>query len=232
MSTQLENKESDVSLIKIFASKYSVEAEKLTKTLKSTVFNTKDGVSTEQLMMLLVVANQYDLNPFTKEIYAYPDKGGVVPVVGIDGWIKIRNSQHNYGGVQFKFSDETIEKDGKALPAWCEATIFYKDEKVKPLTIREYTDECYRSTSYKSPWQSHPRRMLQHKAHIQAIRNAFGISGIYDPDESEHIKESQSYDVRGDVKVLPYTTNQNVSYDCKADEILAEIEEGETENAN
>ncbi len=60
----------------------------LLNTLKNTVFKAKDTViSNEQFSALLIVANQYKLNPFTKEIYAFPDKqNGIVPVVGVDGW--------------------------------------------------------------------------------------------------------------------------------------------------
>ena len=42
----------------------------------------QDGMMTDaQMAALLVVANQYNLNPWTKEIYAFPDKSnGIVPV--------------------------------------------------------------------------------------------------------------------------------------------------------
>ncbi|STU11464.1 phage recombination protein Bet [Klebsiella pneumoniae] len=60
----------------------------LMNTLKNTAF--KGGnVTDEQFTALLIVANQYGLNPWTKEIYAFPDKGGIVPVVGVDGWARI-----------------------------------------------------------------------------------------------------------------------------------------------
>ena len=42
------------------------------------------------------------------------------------------------------------------------------------------------------PWKQWPRRMLRHKATIQAGRYAFGISGIVDPDEAERIKDAAS----------------------------------------
>ncbi len=33
---------------------------------------------------LMIVADQYGLNPFTREIFAFPDKqNGIVPVVGV-----------------------------------------------------------------------------------------------------------------------------------------------------
>jgi hypothetical protein len=58
--------------------------------LKATAF--KGQVSDAQMTALLIVANQYGLNPWTKEIYAFPDKNnGIVPVVGVDGWSRIIN---------------------------------------------------------------------------------------------------------------------------------------------
>ncbi|EOT6142437.1 TPA: recombinase RecT, partial [Escherichia coli] len=43
------------------------------------------------------------------------------------------------------------------------------------------------------PWQSHPKRMLRHKAMIQCARLAFGFAGIYDKDEAERIVENTAY---------------------------------------
>ena len=61
------------------------DSQELLVTLKATAF--KGQVSDAQMAALLIVANQYGLNPWTKEIYAFPDKNnGIVPVVGVDGW--------------------------------------------------------------------------------------------------------------------------------------------------
>ena len=72
-------------------------------------------------------------------------------------------------------------------PEWVEAIVYRKDRE-HPVIVREYLDECYRKTS---PWQSHTKRMLRHKALIQGYRVAFGFHGIYDPDEAEAIAEHQ-----------------------------------------
>src|SRR3546814_4773792 len=59
----------------------------------------KGQVSDAQMTALLIVANQYALNPWTKEIYAFPDKNnGIVPVVGVDGWARIINSHQQFDG--------------------------------------------------------------------------------------------------------------------------------------
>ena len=148
----------------------------LIATLKATAF--KGQASDAQMTALLVVANQYGLNPFTKELYAFPDKNnGIVPVVGVDGWSRIINSHHQFDGMEF---DQ--DKDS------CTCKIYRKD-RTHPTVVTEFMDECKRGGA--GPWQSHPRRMLRHKAMIQCARLAFGYSGIYDQDEAERIHESQ-----------------------------------------
>ena len=80
-------------LFEKFADKFGIDQDLLIDTLKATCFRGQKAdappITNEQLVMLLIVADQYGLNPFTKEIYAYPDKGGIVAVVSIDGWIRI-----------------------------------------------------------------------------------------------------------------------------------------------
>jgi phage recombination protein Bet len=143
-------------------------------TLKATAFKSDAEISNEQMMALLVVAEQHGLNPWTKEIYAYPDRKGIVPVVGIDGWSRIINEHPQFDGMEYVFS-----KEDNAYTC----TIYRKDRK-HPTSVTEYLSECKRDTG---PWKSHPKRMLRHKATIQCARMAFGFAGIYDPDEAERI---------------------------------------------
>lgn len=146
----------------------------LVATLKATTF--KGQVSDAQMTALLVVANQYGLNPWTREIYAFPDKNnGIVPVVGVDGWSRIINSHPQFDGMDF-------EQDASSCTC-----IIYRKDRSHPVKVTEWADECERQTG---PWKSHPRRMLRHKAMIQCARLAFGYVGIYDTDEAERIVES------------------------------------------
>jgi phage recombination protein Bet len=175
------------SLVARTAERFAVEPEKLLGTLKATCF--KGDVTNEQLMALLVVADQFNLNPFTKEIYAFPDKrNGIIPVVGVDGWSRIINEHPQFDGMQFV--DGPANDDG--LPEWIECTMHRKDRS-HSITAREYMIECYREPFEKDgkkitgPWQTHPRRFLRHKSLIQCARMAFGFVGIYDPDEGERI---------------------------------------------
>ena len=147
-----------------------VDEGNLYQTLKATVF--KDAKDDSQLATLMIVANQYGLNPFTKEIYAFPSRGAVIPIVSVDGWTRIINDNPNCDGIQFSQDDES---------ATC--TIYRKDRS-HPTVVTEYLAECKMNTD---PWKKYPKRMLRHKALIQCARVAFGYSGIYDEDEAKRI---------------------------------------------
>ena len=148
------------------------DPEELVQTLKATAF--RSNATDAQFNVLMIVANQYGLNPFTKEIYAFPDKNnGITPVVGVDGWARIINSHPQFDGMEFTSDAES-----------CTCKIYRKDRN-HPTIVTEYLEECKRPTQ---PWNSHPRRMLRHKAMIQAARLAFGFGGIYDEDEAERIE--------------------------------------------
>jgi phage recombination protein Bet len=213
-------------LIQKFAERFSFDEDKIVDTLKATAFKVKDGaVSDAQMMALLIVADQFGLNPFTREIYAFPDKqNGIVPVVGVDGWARIINSHPSFDGMAFKPAETMITPEGgKPCPEWLECVLFRKD-RTHPVTIREYLDEVYRepfkgnrdgkSFTVAGPWQSHTKRMLRHKATIQAARMAFGFVGIYDADEAERILEGQAEIMAAGTEAVPFTEGE-ASEDAK-----------------
>lgn len=227
------------NLIAKFAEKFGVDETKLMGILKATCFKQPAGkggsapaeVSNEQMAALLVVADQYNLNPFTREIYAFPDKGkGIVPIVGVDGWARIINEHPALDGFEFRPSLETVQMDddAKPCPEWMEVVIYRKD-RAHPIVVREYLDECYRPAfegrgdrgSYKvtGPWQSHTKRFLRHKALIQGARIAFGFAGVYDEDEGERIANARVVDMTAGmpaaIDVQPIDTS---SFDAMATE--------------
>jgi phage recombination protein Bet len=156
------------------------DGRELVEVLKQTAF--KGQVTEGQMAALLIVATQYGLSPWTKEIYAFPDKNnGIVPVVGVDGWSRIINSHPQFDGMEF-------EQDEQGCTC-----IIYRKDRQRPIKVTEWMDECKRGTA---PWQSHPKRMLRHKAMIQCARIAFGFVGIYDEDEASRISEAQEKPVQ------------------------------------
>lgn len=185
------------SVLVRMSERYGVDPDKMLHTLKETCF--KGNVSNEQMMALLVVADQYGLNPWTKEIYAFPAQGGsIVPVVGVDGWSRIINTNPEFDGMDFGEG----ELNSKSIPSWIECSIYRKDRS-HPIKVKEYFEECWRDVG---PWKSHPRRMLRHKAMVQCARLAFGFAGIFEQDEAERIIDVTPVDLgpRPDTSEVDY----------------------------
>ncbi len=153
----------------------NVEPAKLLSTLKSTVFK---NATDDELLALVVVANEYGLNPLLKEVYAFPAKGGgIVPVVSVDGWVKLANSHPQMDGLDFEWD---YDSEGKLVAC---TSVFWRKDRTRPVRVTEYLAECRRNTD---PWKME-HRMLRHKALIQGARVAFGFSGVMDEDEGASI---------------------------------------------
>lgn len=172
-------------LIARLAGRFGVEPNRLLKCLTTQVFKQADGrqPSNEELMVLLLVCENFGLSPFNREIYAFRGKNGdIVPVVSLDGWAKIVRSQKDFNGVSFRFSETTVKAAGcnQELPEFVECAMRLKgvDE---PIVIQEFMVECFND---KSPvWRKWPRRMLRTRAFIQCARLAFSLTGLYDEGE-------------------------------------------------
>lgn len=168
------------SVLVDMANRYGMEPKVFADTLRATVV--PRDVSNEQFAAFLLVAKEYKLNPLTKEVYAFPTRaGGIQPIVSIDGWANLINSHPAMDGMEFH--DHLTEK-GEVAAVTCR--IFRKDRS-RPIEATEYMIECRRNTD---TWRQWPRRMLRHKAMIQAARYAFGFAGIIEPDEWERSPES------------------------------------------
>ena len=185
------------------ASKYNIEPDKFLATLRGTILKPdKSGkpASNEEAAAFCIVAEQYNLNPFAREIHAFVGRGGgVVPIVGIDGWVKIVNSQPTFDGCVF-----TEQVDEKGGPFSITCTMHVKGRS-HPVVVTEYFAECVRSTD---PWKGMPWRMLRHKAYMQAARYAFGLSGIFDEDEGLDVISNQA-DGKAPVKWPQAITEQS-----------------------
>lgn len=203
-----------VSLLATFAHRYGLEANNMMRTLRATVLRPSGNgaePSNEQVAAFMIVANQHTLNPFTKEVHGFVDKrGGIVPIVGVDGWAKLANQHPEFDGMSFEQDDEK-----------CTCTIYRKD-RAHPIVVTEYLLECKQPSP---AWSSHPKRMLRHRAMVQAMRLAFSFAGVYDPDEGEAVLAAQNaeIDVTPEGKLSPRKLRECVEGIIKA----AENKDGE-----
>ena len=182
-----------LSAIGKLAERLKVSEERLVTTLKSTAFS--NCKTDDEFAACVIVAAEYGLNPFMKELYAFPAKGGgIQPIVSIDGWLRIINEHPQLDGLETDVAD-----DG----SYVTCTIYRKDRS-KPIRHTEYLDECKRNTE---PWKQHPRRMLTWKAIIQTGRIAFGVSGVVDEDEAGFIKQAKGREIP-DTPIDPFAESE------------------------
>ena len=174
------------SVLVRLAEHYQMDPVAFERTVRQTLMPSgKENVSNEQLAAFLLVADQYGLNPFAKEIYAFDNKkGGIGVIVPIDGWYRLANAHPNYDGIEFL--DHFDEKTGQLESITARV---YRKDRSRPIEATEYMMECKQDTG---PWRKWPRRMLRHKAAIQAFRAAFSFSGMYDPDEADRIQDVEA----------------------------------------
>lgn len=189
------------------ANRLNVSPNALTSTLKNTVFR---GASNEEFVALVIVSNAYNLNPLLKEIYAFPAKGGgIIPVVSVDGWIRIINEHPEFDGIEF---NDIIDEDGNLYAI---ESVIYRRDRSRPIKVTEYMDEC-KGTS--PAWQKVPKRMLRHRALIQGGRVAFGFSGIYVEDEAGTVVGTVQQDGGDHARKVP-PTRQQIAHDPDTGEI-------------
>lgn len=171
------------SLVATMAEEYGMDRGAFFDTIMRTLM--PQNTSNEAVAAFLVVAHKYGLNPFTREIFAFPDSksGGIRPIVSIDGWAKLVNDHPEFDGVEH---EDIFADDGTFVAV---EVRFHRKDRRHAVVLREYLEECKRNTE---PWKQWPRRMLRHKAYIQGARLAFGFSGIEDGDEAERAIEAEA----------------------------------------
>lgn len=202
------------SALEALSARLNVSPGALTTTLKNTVFK---GASNDEFVALVIVSNAYGLNPLLKEIFAFPAKGGgIIPVVSVDGWIRIINEHPQFDGIEF---NDIVDEGGNLYAI---ESVIYRCDRTRPIKVTEYMDECKGAGP---AWQKTPKRMLRHRALIQGARVAFGFSGIYTEDEADTVIGTVQQDGGSDARNVTYPTRQQViTHDPETGEI-AEDEE-------
>lgn len=189
------------SPLKDMAKRLNIDSNILLGVLKKTAF--RDCRTNEEFISAVIVANMYKLNPLRGEIYAFPSsKGGVQPIVSVDGWCKVISGHREFDGVSF---NEIEDKDGNLIAVEC---TLYRKGFTHPIVVKEYLEEVQRNTE---PWKKMKRRMCRHASLKQAGRVGFGITGIYDEDDADRMKEYDGVVDAVDPLVSLKSANKNQS---------------------
>lgn len=210
---RIEEAKARPTAIQAMASRLNMTPAKLQETLRNTVFK---GASDAEFAALIVVANEYKLNPLTKEIFAFPAKGGgITPVVSVDGWVRIIQEHPQCDGFEF---NDFVDDSGNLYAIEC---VMYRRDRARPVKVTEYMDECRGNGP---AWQKTPKRMLRHRALIQAGRYAFGFSGIYgEGDEPVGYVQQDGGEMARNI--TPPTREQvRIAHDADTGEIIEDEE--------
>lgn len=203
----------DKKLTELMAAKFNMAPAPFIQALKET--SVPANISDGQFAAFLIVAKEHDLNPLTREIFAFPSQGGIRPIVSIDGWMKLVNRHPNYNGMK---TTDNLDKDGNLISITVQ--IFRKDRE-HSIEVTEYMHECRRDNQV---WKKWPARMLRHKAMIQAARIAFSFSGIEEEDEFDrggHVEKVVVVDseVKGAEAMKQKLINKGEKNDVKESDI-------------
>ena len=173
------------TLVGRMARSLNVDSKKLWATLNATCFKVgqhEEPFTQEQIMLVLIIAEQLGLNPLKREIFAFKKSGSVTPILSIDGWKQITLRNKNFNGYKIVYAEKMIDLPNALcpVPEWAECTMYVKDRDY-PTVERVYAREVY---VHSSPvWQKSPTTMLHHRAFIRAARFTFPISGVGEAEE-------------------------------------------------
>lgn len=173
------------SVIESMASRYGMASKPFELALRSAMPANHSDV---EFAACALVANQYDLNPFTKQIYFMRTKSGQIqPIVSVDGWAHIVNRSDAHDGMEFI---DHLDDKKKLTAITCR---IYRKDRSRPIEVTEYMAEC----AGQSPaWKQTPSRMLRHRAMIQCARYAYSISGIMETDEFQQWEQADNRSTR------------------------------------
>ena len=175
---QIDSRPADKSPLARIATRHGVQPSRLIAVIQQTIIKDRN-VSDEEVLAFLMVADRYGLDPILKQIHAFRARGGgLVPIVGVDGWARIASQEPLCDGYTFKYA---YKPDGSILSCTC---VMGVKGRAIPTEITEFYDECFRPTD---AWKQMGHRMIRHRAFVQACRVVLGVSGLYDPEEGEDI---------------------------------------------
>jgi phage recombination protein Bet len=133
-----------------------------------------------EFLLLMQLSRTYGLDPFAKQIWAvkYPNAPAAI-FCGRDGFIAIAHRNGNFDGME---SGTRLDENGELI-GWCKV---YRKDMSHPFVVEvpfaEYIQRNKQGEVTKF-WREKPKTMITKVAESHALRRAFGISGLYSPEE-------------------------------------------------
>lgn len=155
-------------------------------------------VNVSQLAMFLAACNRYQLDPMLGELWLAESDGKVICVTGRNTWVKLASQQADFAGIQSavvhekdEFSAELTE-DGRWLIhhkingmnrggiVGAYAQLFLRG---KPPIFKQRLMSDYKHFESKKNWRTSPKDMIEIRALTACFRQAWPLSGLFDPTD-------------------------------------------------
>lgn len=145
----------------------------------------------------LAQCRRTNLDPFSKQIYAWKQQGKVITMTSIDGLRLIARRTGKYAGrtsvewmtQQGVWVDVWVKSLHGEFPAAAKVTVVNRDDDFPTVAVAPWDEFVMRKGdgSVKQMWLEKPAHMLAKVAEALALRAAFpnDLSGIYTDDEIE-----------------------------------------------
>lgn len=133
------------------------------------------GCSNNEFLVLVELANKYNLDPFARQIWAV--KYGSEPArifAGRDGYLAVAHRSGQFDGMKAWLNKAA---DGSIESATC---VVYRKDMKEPFEVTALMEEY---NTHKGVWADKPGTMLIKVAQSQCLRQAFAITGLYDSTE-------------------------------------------------
>ena len=150
------------------------------------------GATNDELEMFMYLANQYNLDPFKKEIWFMKFSGQTTIMTSRDGYLKYAQLSPEFEGLisfvvregdvfeidasEYKVTHKFGAKRGKILGAWSRCDREGKKPFIAYVEFDEYNKK-------QNVWNSYPSAMIQKVAEVFVLKRAFGINGLVTREE-------------------------------------------------
>ena len=150
------------------------------------------GATTDELNMFMYLAQQYNLDPFKKEIWFMKYNGTTTMMTSRDGYLKYAQMNEDFEGLmsfvvregdvfevdasEYKVTHKFGAKRGPILGAWSRCDRKGKKPFIAYVEFAEYNKKT-------KIWENYPSAMIQKVAEVFVLKRAFGINGLVTKEE-------------------------------------------------
>lgn len=192
---------------------FDVNGEDITlspNTVRNYLVDSKEPITTQEIVMFINLCKYQHLNPFLKEAYIIKFKGSPAQLItSKEAFMKRAENNEQYAGIKAGVivvrNEEIVYSNGafilptdQLVGGWADV---YRNDRKEPhhveISFDEFKKERYDYKTHQkelnSTWKSMPATMIRKTAIVNALREAFpeALGGMYTEDDKNPNEPSQ-----------------------------------------